>query len=62
MPVEEAIAVVSSVTGCAPGNVPDGIITTVIRVCEACVKRSGTALHVSTVGTEPPIFEPLPAS
>ena len=38
MPGEEAVQLVEYVTGHAPGQGPDGIITTVARVCEACVQ------------------------
>ena len=58
--VDEATAVVSQGTGCAPGRMPGGTVTVAIRCCEACVAKSGTGMRVGLLvaSGELPCYRP----
>jgi hypothetical protein len=56
---DEAVAVLSQVTGCDPGMVPNGTVTVGIQCCEACVAQSGTGMRVGlVVSRELPCYRP----
>lgn len=52
VPDDQAAIIISTATGSDPGKVPAGEITVPVRVCQDCVKDSGTGM---TVGLLPDI-------
>lgn len=59
VPGDEAEKILTLVTGCEPGMVPNGELTVPVRVCETCVQASGTGMHVGLASAEVPVYQPL---
>ena len=62
VPAKHAGIIVSNVTGCEPGKVPEGEFPMTVRVCGACVTKSGTAMSVAVLlpGGDVPTYGPKP--
>lgn len=60
VPSAEAPGVVEASTGCEPGKVPDGLFTTQVRVCAACIGKSPFARVkpvLATPGADVPVIQ-----
>lgn len=56
----DTVLVISEATGCEPGNVPDGDVTVVVRVCASCMAGSELEAAGMVLGSAPqvPVYAP----
>jgi hypothetical protein len=58
VPADQAVAILSHGTGSEPGKVPDGDITVMFRVCQACASKAQLPVGLVTSGNLPTISKP----
>lgn len=59
IPEDQAATMVSSATGCEPGEVPPGEVTVSVRVCRECAEASPTGMKVGLIATGIPVYSPM---